>query len=84
MIVIQKNLDKFYEQLKIEYENLFKNDPEYVYSVSKTTSADLVRKMSLGLDNGSANKDGEGIKRICKYFGIFYVYKVIRVFFQVE
>ena len=84
MIATQKNLDKFYEQLKTEYENLFKNDPEYAYSASKTTPADLARKMTLGLDNGSANKDGEGIKRTCKALNVPHTYKAIRAFFQVE
>lgn len=84
MIATQKNLDKFYEQLKTEYENLFKNDPEYAYSASKTTPADLASKMTLGLDNGSANKDGEGIKRTCKAFGIPHTYKAIRAFLQAE
>ena len=83
MIATQKNLDKFYERLKVEYEELFKTD-EYSYSASKTTPADLARKMTLGLDNGSANKDGEGIKRTCKAFGIPHTYKAIRAFFQAE
>ncbi len=84
MIATQKNLDKFYEQLKTEYENLFKNDPEYAYAASRTNPADLARKMTLGLDSGSANKDGEGIKRTCKHFGIAHTYKAIRAFLQAE
>jgi len=84
MPTTQKNLNKFYEQLKTEYENLFKNDPEYAYSASKITAANLARKMTLGLDCGTANKDGAGIKRTCKFFKIPHTYKAIREFLQAE
>lgn len=76
----QKNLDAFYEQLKKEYEILFEADPDYAYSKSKMTAGELARKMTLALDSGSGNKDGEGIKRTCKHFGINHTYKAIREF----
>jgi hypothetical protein len=78
----QINLDAFFERLALEYENLFQNDPEYAYAASKTNPRDLARKMTLGLDNGQSNKDGEGIKRACKHFGIAHTYKAIRTFLQ--
>ena len=80
----QKNLDSFFEQLTKEYEILFRDDPDYAYSKSKTTPAELARKMTLGLDNGQANKDGEGIKRTCKHFKIPHTYKAIREFLNKE
>ena len=33
--------------------------------------------MTLALAKGEANKDGEGIKRVCKRLGIKYTYKAI-------
>lgn len=80
----QKNLDAFCAQLENEYENLFKNDPEYAYAASRTTPPALARKMTLGLDNGQANKDGDGIKRTCRHFGIPHTYKAIREFLNKE
>lgn len=76
----QINLDAFCAELERQYEILFANDPEYAYSKSKITPKELARKMTLALDNGSANKDGEGIKRTCKHFQIAYTYKAIRAF----
>ena len=80
----QENLDAFYERLTLEYEDLFKNNPEYSYSSQRITPAELARKMTLGLENGSANKDGDGIKRTCKYFGITHTYVAIREFLKAE
>lgn len=76
----QENLDLFYSKLKAEYEYLFVNDPEYAYSAAHISPADLARKMTLGLDCGLANKDGDGIKRVCKALGIPHTYKAIRAF----
>lgn len=76
----QVNFDAFYERLKIEYTRLFVEDPEYAFAASRTTPEALARKMTIGLDSGSANKDGEGIKATCKHFGIAHTYKAIRQF----
>lgn len=78
----QINLEAFNARLALEYEELFRTDPEYAYSASKITPSALARKMTLGLDSGSANKDGEGIKRTCKHFKIAHTYKAIRAFFN--
>lgn len=80
----QINLDRFYEVLTKHYAELFKNDPEYAYSASRTTPSELARKMTLGLDQGSANKDGDGIKRTCKELGIAHTYKAIRAFLSAQ
>jgi hypothetical protein len=76
----QANLEAFNTQLEKEYERLFKEDPEYAYAASKTTPSALARKMTLGLDAGSANKEGEGIQRTCKALGVPHTYKGIRAF----
>ena len=80
----QLNLDAFYEELKAQYAELFANDPEYAYSAAHISPADLARKMTLGLDSGSANKDGKAITRACKKFGIPHTYKAIRCFFNAQ
>ncbi len=77
----QINLEAFNARLELEYIELFKT-PEYSYSASMITPSALARKMTLGLDNGTANKDGEGIKRACKHFKIAHTYKAIRAFFN--
>ena len=76
------NFDKFQEQLEKEYTELFKT-PEYSYSASRTTPKSLAEKMTASLKAGSANKDGDGIKRTCKHFGVKYTYKDIQQFLSV-
>jgi len=77
------NLEAFNAQLEKEYAELFKTE-EYAYSASRITASALARKMTLGLDNGTANKDGEGIKRTCKHFKIAHTYKGIREFLSAQ
>jgi len=77
----QINLDAFCARLTLEYTELFRSSPDYNYSAQHTTPEALARKMTLGLYNGIANKDGEGIKRTCKHFKIAHTYKAIRAFF---
>jgi len=80
----QINLDRFHEELTKHYTDLFAADPEYAYSASRTTPAELARKMTLGLDNGTADKDGEGVRRTCKALGINHTYKAIRAFLTAQ
>lgn len=80
----QINLDAFCARLTIEYADLFQNDPNYAYSARKITPEAIARKMTLGLDCGQASKDGEGIKRACKHFGIVHTYKAIRTFLKAQ
>lgn len=74
------NREQFKAKLAEVYSNLFANDPEYAYSASKCTPEGLADKMTESLITGSANKDGEGIKRTCKAFGIKQTYAAIREF----
>lgn len=75
----QINLDKFHAQLTKEYEILFET-PDFDYARKITSPPSLSLKMTLGLDQGTANKDGVGIKRACKHFGVKHTYKAIRAF----
>ena len=75
----QINLEAFNARLELEYTELFKT-PAYAYAAAKTTPSKLARQMTLGLDNGTANKDGDGIKRTCQHFKIAHTYKAIRAF----
>lgn len=74
------NLDTFYTMLREEYVDLFANDPAYAYSAAHITPDELARKMTLGLDQGTANKSGDGVKRVCKKLGIPYTYRAIRAY----
>lgn len=75
----QINLDLFCKTLALEYQELFKT-PEYAFPASRTTPEAMAKKMTLGLDNGTANKDGGGVIRTCKKLGIAHTFKAIRVF----
>ena len=65
-----------------QYRQLFTTDPDYAYAASGPTPEELARKMTLGLDNGTANKDGAGIRRTCQSLGIRYTYKAIRAYLE--
>ena len=75
----QINLDAFATNLTAQYEELYRH-PDYAMAKAKYSPSELARKMTLGLDNGTANKDGEGIRRTCKALGIAYTYEDIRAF----
>ena len=76
----QSRLDHFYAELEKQYIILFAHDPEYAYAASITTPDQLARKMTLGLDCGSASKDGMGIRNVCRILGINHTYKAIRAY----
>lgn len=80
----QFNLGHFCDVLTEEYHHLFATDPDYAYAASKTTPGELARKMTLGLDNGTASKDGAGIRRTCKRIGISPTYKAIRAYLKAQ
>jgi hypothetical protein len=75
--VNQSNRAIFELHLQRAYTDLFANDPEYAYSAARCRPSELAFKMTLGLAKSNANKDGEGIKRVCKLLGIKYTYKAI-------
>ena len=74
------NLEKFTKELEKAYSVLFETDSRFAYSKRVTTPRELAFKMANGLANGSANKDGEGIRIACKACGIKNTYKDLRAF----
>jgi hypothetical protein len=78
------HVQRFEALLTDAYRDLFLHDPEYAYSASRTTAAALAGKMTAGLARGNANKDGEGIKRVCKAIGIPYTYKAITAYLHAD
>lgn len=74
------NLEKFTEELERAYSVLFETDSHFAYSKSVTTTKELAVKMANGLANGSANKDGAGVKLACRACGIKNTYKDLRAF----
>lgn len=80
----QINLDNFCNLLETQYVTLFANDPNYAYAAKRTIPSELARKMTLGLDSGSASKDGVGIKNVCKQLGIKHTHKAIRAYLTTQ
>jgi hypothetical protein len=78
----EENYNRFRTVLAKHYTVLYATDPEYAYAKAKRTPEDLADRMSANLLTGSANKDGEGIKRTCKELGIKQTYKAIREYFD--
>lgn len=76
------NKQRFEDTLSAIYRELFITDPNYSYSAQTISPEALAHKMTDGLHKGSANKDGEGIKRTCKAMGIKQTYKAIQAFFN--
>lgn len=74
------NRERFIAALEGAYRDLFVNDPKYAYAASRTTPEALAVKMTDSLASGSANLDGEGIKRACKACGVKQTYKALRSF----
>jgi len=76
----QANLDRFCATLADQYRTLFVSDPDYVHVASRFSPEALARKMALGLDKGTANKDGKAIRNACRVLGIDHTYKAIRAY----
>ena len=66
----QEHLDTFCATLAGQYRTLFVSDPDYAHVASRLTPEALARKMTLGLDNGTANKDGKAIRNACRFLGL--------------
>jgi hypothetical protein len=75
------NLERFVTVLTDQYSQLFEHEPtNYGMAKARYTPAELAEKMTMSLKNGTANKDGEGIKRTCKALGITYTYKALNAY----
>ena len=68
---------KFELELTKAYQLLFTGE-DYAYAARLHTPQSLAVKMTAGLADGTANKDGDGIKMACKAVGIKHTYKDIR------
>lgn len=75
------NQQTFSSVLAYHYRELFKT-PDYAYSAAHCTPEGLAQKMTAGLLQGSANKDGEGIRRTCRDLKIKPTYTAIRLYLQ--
>jgi len=76
----QENVDTFCATLTDQYRTLFVSDPDYAHVASRFTPEALARKMTLGLDSGTANKNGKAIRNACRVLGIDHTYKAIRAY----
>jgi hypothetical protein len=63
--------------LTAEYAHLF-TTPAYAVAAARTTPAALAEKMTQGLIDGTADKDGAAIKSAYKAMGVKHTYKAIR------
>jgi hypothetical protein len=70
----------FQATLTKHYRELFAK-PDYAMAARLHTPETLAEKMTNSLQAGTANKDGDGIKRTCKELGIAYTYKAIAAYF---
>ncbi len=75
------NIENFQQRLALEYTELFKL-PAYAAAAKKHTPESLAAVMTNGLLTGSADKDGAGVKAVCKALGIKCTYKAIEAFLK--
>lgn len=67
----------FRDTLAAQYRDLF-NTTDYAIAAARMTPEALATRMTDGLMNGAASKDGDGIKRTCKALKIPYTYSAIK------
>lgn len=60
----------FRSALTTAYADLFATSPDYAYSASRSTPAELADRMLQAFIRGSGSHQGEGVKRACKTCGI--------------
>jgi hypothetical protein len=75
------NRDTFARTLSGQYVELFQS-PGYAMAKARYTPDALAQKMTDGLADGTANKDGDGIIRTCKLLKLPHTYKAIRAYLQ--
>jgi hypothetical protein len=72
------SLSTFRAHLLSAYTDLLQYDPAYALAGARTTPTDLADRMVQALANGTANIEGEGIRRACRAVGIRQTRKAIR------
>jgi hypothetical protein len=75
------NTEKFKTTLEKHLTVLFKT-PAYAMAASKTTPPAMAERVTAGLIDGSASKDGEGVQLTLKELGIKNTYTAIKSFLQ--
>ena len=73
------NKETFASALTRHYTELFET-PEYAMAARLYTPEMMAKKFTDGLARGTANKDGDGIKRTCKELKIKHTYTEIAAF----
>jgi hypothetical protein len=71
------NRETFTRVLSAQYTRLFET-PDYALARARYSPDALAEKMTSGLVDGTANKDGEGILLTCKHLKLKPTYKAIR------
>ncbi len=71
---------QFRKALETAYADLFANNADYAYSASKTSPAELAKRMLNAAVTGSINIDGEGVRRACKACGIKHTLRAVLEF----
>jgi hypothetical protein len=79
----QANRAIFELDLTKEYERLFASDSRYAPAAARHRPSELAHKITLGLSQGGASKDGEGVKRVCKLLKIKHTYSAIKEYLNV-
>lgn len=72
----------FRDMLVEQYTQLFKEDPDYAYSASRSTPEALADRMTESLTKGNANKDGVAIRNVCRKLKIAHTYRAIQGFLE--
>lgn len=73
--------ERFLTVLTGQFERLFET-PAYARVASVMTPAALALNIVEGLERGSADKDGDGVKATCKALGVKCTYKAIAAFLK--
>ena len=76
----QGNRAIFELHLARAYKDLFASNPKYAPAAARHTPSELAYKVTLGLAQGGTDKNGEGVKRVCKLLGIKHTYKAISAY----
>lgn len=73
------NKERFLTVLSGQYAYLF-TLPKYALVAARMAPEQLAAKVIHGLIDGTADKDGEGVKNTCKALGVPHTYKGIRAY----
>ncbi|MCQ4165113.1 hypothetical protein [Tahibacter harae] len=77
---IQTNRELFQQELARQYTALFAVDPDYIAARKRHTPEGLAQLMTAGLERGSADKSGRGVRNTCSVLGIKHTYKAISAY----